>query len=584
MSRAVPTRTWHTLARVVHVSRPKGLLLCATALVAGFADAGTLLLVVRIAVTLIDGSDRTTSIGPIGLDLSMTGLFVAAAILITTRLALSATAGWLTADIVATSLGQMRKRTFAAFVEASWATQSVEADGHLQELMTTHVNRIAMSLSSLTLGVVGLLNFVALLVTAFVVNPVASGAGLVGTLLLFVLVRPLARASKGQSRSTAEANLRYVETVAESVAVAEETQVFGTAPALRLRHDALVDDVVAPIFQNQLLNRLLPAINQAAAMALVLLGLVAVRAVGATGVGSLGAVVLLLVRTLTYTQGLQTAYQEVGDVVPYAEQLATELDRYGRAALDRTGRRLPAIRSLAFSDVSFTYRHGAPPVLNDVSFTVDHPETIGIVGPSGAGKSTLVQLLVRLRQPTGGTYLVNGTDARTFSADDWCPRVAFLPQDSRLFSGTVADNIRFFRSDVSDAEVEAAARLAHVHDEIVSWRDAYQTRVGARGGEVSGGQRQRICLARALLQRPDVLVLDEPTSALDPRSESLVQDTLAGLAGTVTVFIVAHRLTALSTCDRIMVLGDGRIQAFDRASKLVTSNPYYREAVRLWER
>ena len=583
MSRAVPTRTWHTLGRVVDVSRPKAALLCGTALLAGFADAGTLLLIVRIAVTLIDSADASTSIGPIGLDLSLTGLFLAAAVLIAVRLVLSATAGWLTADIVGASLGQMRKRTFSRFVEASWATQSTETDGHLQELMTTHVNRIAMSLSSLTLGVVGLLNFVALLVTALVVNPIASAAGLAGTFLLFVLVRPISRASKRKSRSTAEANLRYVEAVAESVALAEETQVFGTAGALRRRHDALVDEVVTPIFQNQLLNRLLPAINQAAAMALVLLGLVAVNAAGAEGVGSLGAVVLLLVRTLTYSQGLQAAYQEVGDVVPYAEQLADELDRYGAAAIDRRGRRLGAIRSLAFRDVAFAYRPGSP-VLSHVSFTVNHPETIGIVGPSGAGKSTLVQLLVRLRAPTSGSYLVNDEDARTFSADDWCPRVAFLPQDSRLFSGTVADNIRFFRTDVSDADVEAAARLAHVHDEITTWREGYRTRVGARGGEISGGQRQRICLARALLQRPDVLVLDEPTSALDPRSESLVQDTLAGLAGTVTVFIVAHRLTALSTCDRIMVVGDGRIQAFDRPSELVTSNLYYREAVRLWER
>ena len=145
----------------------------------------------------------------------------------------------------------------------------------------------------------------------------------------------------------------------------------------------------------------------------------------------------------------------------------------------------------------------------------------------------------------------------------------------------MADNIRFFRDDLTDEAVEQAARLVEPHYDIVSWPKGYDTPVGERGGGVSGGQRQRIVLARALAESPDVLILDEPTSALDMKSESLVQETLEGLKGTSTMFIIAHRLSTLNACDRIMVLKDGEIQAFEASAALRESNEFFSEAVRL---
>jgi ABC-type multidrug transport system fused ATPase/permease subunit len=206
---------------------------------------------------------------------------------------------------------------------------------------------------------------------------------------------------------------------------------------------------------------------------------------------------------------------------------------------------------------------------------------VGIIGPSGAGKSTLVQLLLRLRAPTGGRVLVNGADAVAFSLDDWYRRVTFVPQDSRLFAGTIADNIRFFRTDVDDDAIEAAARLAHLHGDIEGFPDRYATPVGERGGQLSGGQRQRLCIARALVGNPDVMVLDEPTSALDVKSEFLVRQTISGLAPHTSVFVIAHRLSTLSMCDRIMVILNGELQGFDDPASLEANNPFYSEALRL---
>jgi ABC-type multidrug transport system fused ATPase/permease subunit len=227
--------------------------------------------------------------------------------------------------------------------------------------------------------------------------------------------------------------------------------------------------------------------------------------------------------------------------------------------------------------VSYSYGRGAL-ALDDVSFQVADQESIGVVGPSGAGKSTLVQILLGLREPDSGSYLVHGESASSYSLEEWTRAFAYVPQEPRMLQGTVAHNIRFFRS-LDDAEVERAARLAYIHDDITTWPSGYQTPVAQRA--LSGGERQRLCLARALAGSPSVLVLDEPTSSLDPRSESLVQQTLEELGDRLTLFVIAHRFSTLRHCDRTIVLRDGRLEAFGPAEELMRSNDFYRTALSL---
>jgi ABC-type multidrug transport system fused ATPase/permease subunit len=235
---------------------------------------------------------------------------------------------------------------------------------------------------------------------------------------------------------------------------------------------------------------------------------------------------------------------------------------------------------MAFDGVSFEYV-AETPVLRDVSFQIPHGDIVGIVGPSGAGKSTLVQLVLRLREPTTGRVLADGRDVRELSLESWYERVSFVPQDPALFAGSIADNIRFYRDGVDQADIERAAKLANLHDEVMSWSGGYDTPVGERGGQLSGGQRQRLCIARALVGEPDMLVFDEPTSALDVKSEALIRDTIAGLAPRTTVLVIAHRLSTLSICDRIMVVLAGELQGFDAPDRLEAENPFYREALQL---
>ncbi|MCY7300272.1 MAG: ATP-binding cassette domain-containing protein, partial [Ilumatobacteraceae bacterium] len=239
-----------------------------------------------------------------------------------------------------------------------------------------------------------------------------------------------------------------------------------------------------------------------------------------------------------------------------------------------------AVMPLALDGVSFHYVEGQP-VLAEVSAEFVSNELVGVVGPSGSGKSTLVQLLLGLRDPVAGHVLANGLDIRGLLHADWARKVTFVPQNPVLINGSVADNIRFYRDGISAADVERAARQAGLHDEVVAFPAGYAHQVGDRGGKLSGGQQQRLCIARALVARPELLILDEPTSALDAKSESLIRDTINGLRATMSVIIIAHRLSTLDDCDRIMIIQHGVIVAFDAPANLRESANFYTEALTL---
>ena len=412
--------------------------------------------------------------------------------------------------------------------------------------------------------------------SALAFNVVAAFGVLLTALGLFALLRPLSTVGSRQARVASRASLNYAAGVNEAVRVAEETQVFGVAGAQRHKIAGLVRAVQIPFFRMQVIFRLVPGIYQSLIYLLVAGALALLYTTGAGHIASLGAVVLLLVRAGTYGQQVQAFYTAVGQALPYLERVQQAQEHYGASAPLPAQRRLAAVNVLALEHVGFAYEPGRA-TLSDITFAVSAGETVGIVGPTGAGKSTLVQIILGLREPSSGRYLIDGTPAQQFRHEDWCKAFSYLSQEPRLLHASVADNIRFFR-DLSDDAVEHAARLAGIHSEIVKWPKGYNTVVGPRADAVSGGQQQRICLARALASQPEVLVLDEPTSALDPHAEQLIRESLAALKHHLTLFVVAHRISTLDTCERVMVIVDGRLQAFDTRGALLSDSAYYRSA------
>jgi ATP-binding cassette, subfamily B, bacterial len=211
-----------------------------------------------------------------------------------------------------------------------------------------------------------------------------------------------------------------------------------------------------------------------------------------------------------------------------------------------------------FEAVEFGYQ-AAHPVLKGVSFTVNPGEVVALVGPSGSGKSSLVGLVPRFYDPQSGRILIDGTDVRDVTFKSLRRQIGIVPQDTILFSGTVAENIAYGQDSFDMLEVEKAARIANAHDFILGLPKGYKTMLGERGTNLSGGQRQRIAIARAVLLDPRILILDEATSALDTESEALVQEALNRLMNGRTVLVVAHRLSTIRQADRILVIEQGHV-------------------------
>ena len=237
--------------------------------------------------------------------------------------------------------------------------------------------------------------------------------------------------------------------------------------------------------------------------------------------------------------------------------------------------------SVEFRHLTFRYPDGEYDVLQDISFTIHPGESVGIVGKTGAGKTALVDLLLRTYNVPDGTLFVDGKDVNTLSIHSVRAACAYVPQDNFLFSDTIAHNIGFGVDDASPEMIDHAASLADVRDNIVDFKDGYETVLGERGVTVSGGQKQRISIARALLKDAPILILDDSVSAVDTRTEKIILDNLKSSRANKTTLLIAHRISTVERLDKIIFLDDGKIEAVGPHDELYTSCPKYRRMVDL---
>ena len=237
--------------------------------------------------------------------------------------------------------------------------------------------------------------------------------------------------------------------------------------------------------------------------------------------------------------------------------------------------------SVEFRHLTFRYPDGEYDVLQDISFTIHPGESVGIVGKTGAGKTALVDLLLRTYNVPDGTLFVDSKDVNTLSIHSVRAACAYVPQDNFLFSDTIAHNIGFGVDDASPEMIDHAASLADVRDNIVDFKDGYETVLGERGVTVSGGQKQRISIARALLKDAPILILDDSVSAVDTRTEKIILDNLKSSRANKTTLLIAHRISTVERLDKIIFLDDGKIEAVGPHDELYTSCPKYRRMVDL---
>jgi ATP-binding cassette subfamily B protein len=547
--------------------------------IGSLCEAGLLVVMARIALAATDDTERFELLPGLGWKTTIPAAIGVALGFVVAKVTVGVVLAHLSSNTSTRALTVIRRRLLRAYLGASWQVQSVERQGELQDVMTTQADKAAKVVMTLSAFVTAALNVTTFVIVAIFANVLAALVIVVSGAALAASLRPLS--SKGRRVSSREltAARTFASAVSELVGTTREVRVFGTSPQVLERMDGLHEHQATLIRRTRFLTMLGPNLYQASALLLLIAGIGIVSTVTESSIAAIGAVMLLLLRALTYGQQTQNLFQALNDLSPSLDHVGHRIELYLASPSPSGTTPVPSIKRLELEAVDYEYLPGRP-VLKGVSGTIEAGEAIGIIGPSGSGKSTLLQILLRLREPTGGRFLANGVDTRELDLHQWYGRVAFVPQDPHLIEGTVAENIAFYR-DIPESLVRQAAQMAHLAEEIEVLPHGYDEVIGPEDTTLSGGQQQRLTIARALAGQPDLLVLDEPTSALDMRSEARLQETLRSLHGRMTLLVVAHRLTTIQECDRIMVLADGQVQGFDRPEQLAVSSDFYDEALRL---
>ncbi|QLC24897.1 ABC transporter ATP-binding protein/permease [Parasphingopyxis algicola] len=489
-------------------------------------------------------------------------------------------------------LGLWASRSFGELRWFLYGTADRRLHRNLSRRLLDHVLKLPMSfhLDRRTGGlnqtlVQGLAGYSILLNHAvFTLLPVLIEVVLIGAVLLFFLELEFllillfsvvayaaafaigVRSIIGPSRAVAETQVDAYANLTDSILNAETVKYFTAERHVGTRYDealATSESEWRRFYWRKSLNGLLVALVFACSLgAAIILGARQVMA-GQMTVGDFVLVNAYMLQIVRPMETLGAAFRDIAHGAAFLEKMTGLMVRdieYPDRSSSSTelAHCAPGAGRLEFDAVGFAYLPGRP-VLHDINFVVASGRTVGIVGGSGAGKSSIIRLLMRLYDPDSGEIRLNGVSTRAMPLEELRRAIAVVPQDAVLFNESIAYNIGFGRPNASLADIEQAARFAHIHDKITAMPDGYQTRVGERGLKLSGGEKQRVSIARAVLKRPQLFVFDEATSSLDSKTERGILDNLIEVSKGMTTLIIAHRLSTVRHADEILVVDQGRI-------------------------
>ena len=474
----------------------------------------------------------------------------------------------------------LRKRLFGHLQKLSLSYYSRTPVGWIMSRVTSDTERIA---DLVTWGLLDVTWAIVIIVTSlffmFTINWQLALLVFVFVPVLIVVAIWFEKRILTNYRTARKANSRITGAYNESITGVRVVKALRREERNLEEFGTLTNDYYHAAFRAAWLSALfLPAVQIIAATSIglvIFFGGVQVET-GAMTIGGISAFIGYITFMLWPVQDLARVFASMQHAIASAERVFSLADAVPEVQ-DRHGAEdFGTLRGdIVFENMTFRYEEEAEPVFNRLNLTIQRGETIALVGPTGAGKSTLVNLVCRFYEPTEGRILIGGHDYMDMTLHSIHSRIGMVLQTPHLFGGSIRENIRYGRLDATDAEVEAAAKLAGAHDFIVTFSKGYDEEVGEGGNLLSVGQKQLISLARAVLASPDIFVMDEATSSVDTLTESLIQKGMETLMDGRTSFIVAHRLSTIRRASRILVIENGGISEMGTHAELLRKKGHY---------
>lgn len=470
---------------------------------------------------------------------------------------------------------QTRNNLLKKTLKANWPYLLKQKLGHLENTLKIDVMNSSKLLQQISGIIMIITNLIVYALVAINISFLITTMTLVLGGILFLVLKPLISKTRATAREVVGVNRDMAHYINENITGIKTVKVM------------LVDDKIVKIgkgFFNKLKKAKIKMFLFRSVTGTMLqpISLIFICAVFAFSYktpnfqfAALLAVVYLIQRIFQYIQQFQAKLHAINESIPYLQSVLNyETQSSNSKEENKSLYNFQFNKELEFKNISFFYNTETE-VLSNVNFNIKKGEMIGLIGPSGAGKTTIVDLILRLFNPIKGEILLDKKNISDIDLEEWRKNIGYVSQDIFLMNNTIAENIKFYDETITNIIMEESAKMANIYDFIQECPDKFSTIIGERGVELSVGQRQRIVIARVLARKPKFLILDEATSALDNESEVKIQKIIEDLKGKITVFVIAHRLSTVINCDKLLVLENGRIIEKGTPNELLKNKESY---------